>query len=163
VETEVAVPFLTAAQGGSVTLQVDGREIAVKIPAGIEDGKILRLQGQAPGGGNLRLKVRIEPHPYFRREGKDIVLEVPLSLAEAVLGTKVDVPTLDGTRLAVKVPPGASSGARLRLRGRGIAGGDQYIEIKIVVSAPKDDKSRALIEEYAKLNPQSPRTGLPWS
>jgi DnaJ-class molecular chaperone len=160
VETEVSIPFVTAALGGAVTLQVDGRELSVKVPAGVEEGQALRLQGQAPGGGALKLKLRIEPHPYFRREGKNLVLEVPLSLPEAVLGTKVDVPTLDSTRLTVKVPPGASSGTRLRLRGRGIAGGDQYIEIKVVVPAAKDDRSRELIEEFARLNPQDPRAGL---
>jgi DnaJ-class molecular chaperone len=163
VETEVAIPFLTAALGGSVNLALNGRELTVKIPAGSEDGQKLRLQGQAPGGGDLRLVLRIQSHPYFRREGKDLILEVPLSLAEAVLGTKVDVPTLDGTRLSVKVPPGTSSGARLRLRGRGIGGGDQYIEIKVVVPAAQDDRSRQLMEEFARLNPQNPRAGLPWS
>jgi curved DNA-binding protein len=157
VETEVTVPFQTAATGGSVTLSVEGRELAVKIPAGIEEGQTLRLQGQAPGGGNLRLKIRIAPHPYFRREGNNILLDVPLALPEAVLGTSVEVPTLDGTRLSVKVPPGTSSGTRLRLRGRGIKGGDQYIEIKVVVPAAKDERSRQLIEEFARLNPQNPR------
>jgi DnaJ-class molecular chaperone len=107
--------------------------------------------------------VRVQPHPFFRREGKNLILEAPLSFSEAVLGTKLDVPTLDGTRLTVKVPPGTSSHARLRLRGKGIQGGDQYIEIKIVVPAPKDDRSRELIEEFARLNPQNPRAGLPWS
>ncbi len=160
VETEVSIPFLTAANGGKVTLQIDGRELSVTIPAGVEEGQALRLQGQAPGGGDLRLRLRIQPHPYFRREGKNVVLEVPITLSEAVLGTKVEVPTLDGTRLTVKVPPGTSSGARLRLRGRGVAGGDQYIEIKIVVPAAKDDRSRELIEEFARLNLQDPRAGL---
>jgi DnaJ-class molecular chaperone len=163
VESDVAIPFQVAAAGGSVGIQIDGRELSVKIPAGVEEGKVLRLQGQGPGGGDLLLKLRIQPHPYFRREGNDVVLEVPLSLAEAVLGTKVEVPTLDGARLAVKVPPGTSSGARLRLRGKGVNGGDQYIEIKIVVPAPRDDKSRQLIEEFARLHPQEPRAGLPWS
>lgn len=163
VETEVTIPFLTAANGGAVTLQVDGRQLEVKIPAGVEDGKTLRLQGQAPGGGNLLVKLRIQPHPYFRREGKDIVLEVPLSVTEAVLGATVEVPTLDGTRLAVKVPSGRSSGARVRLRGKGIAGGDQYIETKIVVPSTVDERGRQLVEEFAKLNPQNPRAGLPWS
>lgn len=162
-ETEVSVPFQTAATGGSITLSLDGRELSVKIPAGVEEGQLLRLQGQAPGGGDLRLKLRIAPHPYFRREGNHVILEVPLSLAEAVLGATVDVPTLDGTRLAVKVPPGASSGTRLRLRGRGVKGGDQYIEVKVVVPGPKDDRSRQLIEEFARLNPQNPRAGLAWS
>jgi DnaJ-class molecular chaperone len=159
-ETEVSIPFLTAATGGTVTLRIDGRELAVKVPAGVEEGQTLRLTGQAPGGGNLLVKLRIQPHPYFRREGKDVILEAPLSLSEAVLGTKIDVPTLDGSRLSVKVPPGTSSGARLRLRGKGIAGGDQYIEIKIVVPAASDDRSRQLIEEFARLHPQEPRAGL---
>lgn len=162
VESEVTVPFLTAAQGGSVTLQIDNRELAVKIPAGIDEGQSLRLQRQAPGGGDLKLKIHIQPHPYFQREENNIIIEVPISLSEAVLGAKVDVPTLDGTKLSVKVPPGTSSGSRLRLRGRGIKNGDQFIEIKIVVPAPVNDRSRELIEEFAKLNPQNPRANLSW-
>jgi DnaJ-class molecular chaperone len=160
-EHEVTIPFLTAAQGGSIDLNINGQEGSVRIPAGVEDGKVIRVP--APGGGRVRLKLRIEPHPHFRREGKDIILEVPLALPEAVLGTRVDVPTLSGERLTVKVPPGASSGARLRLRGKGIDGGDQYIEVKVVVPAPKDERSRELIEEFARLNPQHPRSGPPWS
>jgi DnaJ-class molecular chaperone len=162
-ESEVSIPFQTAALGGSIDLRINDRELSVKVPAGIEEGKKLRLQGQAPGGGDLWVKIHIQPHPYFRREGNNIILEVPLSLPEAVLGTRVDVPTLDGTRLTVKVPPGTSSGTRLRLRNRGIQGGDQYIEIKVVVPAPANDRSRELIEEFARLNPQNPRAGLPWS
>jgi curved DNA-binding protein len=163
VRHEVTIPFQTAAQGGTVSLQVNNRELDVKIPAGVEDGQTIRLQGQGAGGANLLLKLRIQPHPWFKREANDLILEVPLSLSEAVLGAKVDVPTLDGTRLTVKVPPGTSSGARLRIRGKGIKGGDQYIEIKIVVPAAKDDRSRELIEEFARLNPQSPRANVPWN
>jgi DnaJ-class molecular chaperone len=162
-ETEVSIPFETAALGGSIDLRVGDRELTVKIPAGIEEGKKLRLQGQGPGGGDLAVLIRIQPHPYFRREANNVVLEVPLSLSEAILGTKIDVPTLDGTRLTVKVPPGTSSGARLRLRGKGINGGDQYIEIKVVVPSAPDARSKELIEEFARLNPQNPRAGLPWS
>jgi DnaJ-class molecular chaperone len=163
VESEVNIPFTVAANGGTVNLNIDNHEIAVKIPAGVNDGQALRLQGQGPGGGNIRLILRVQPHPFFKREGNDIILEAPLSLTEAVLGAKIDVPTLDGTRLTVKVPPGTSSGSRLRLRGKGVKGGDQYIEIKVVVPAPKDDKSRQLIEEFGHLNPQNPRTGQGWS
>jgi DnaJ-class molecular chaperone len=159
-EAEVSIPFLTAANGGSVSLRIDSRELDVKIPPGVEDGQTLRLQGQAPSGGNLLVKLRIQPHPYFRREGKDIILTAPVSLTEAVLGARIDMPTLDGSRLTVKVPPGTSSHSRLRLRGKGINGGDQYIEIKIAVPAPKDDRSRELIEEFGRLNPQDPRAGL---
>jgi DnaJ-class molecular chaperone len=162
VEAEVHIPFVTAALGGPVSLRVDGRELEVKIPAGIEDGKKLRLAGQGPGEGDLIVTVRVDPHPYFRREGNDILLEVPLSLPEAVLGAQVDVPTLDNTRLTVRVPPGTSSGARLRLRERGIAGGDQYIVIKVVVPKVEDARSRELIEEFARLHPQQPRADLPW-
>jgi curved DNA-binding protein len=162
VQAEVSIPFLTAALGGSVDVTVDGSNLSIKIPAGVEDGKVLRLAGQAPGGGNLLLKLRVEKHPFFQREGNDVILQVPLSLPEAVLGTKVDVPTLDGTKLTVKVPPGASSGTRLRLRGKGIKGGDQFIEIKVVVPAAKDERSRELIEEFARLNPQSPRDHTGW-
>lgn len=163
VESEMAIPFETAALGGKISLRVDGREIDVKIPPGVEEGQTIRLGGQGPGGVDLHLKLKIQPHRYFRREGNDLILEVPLSLPEAVLGTKIDVPTLDGTKLTVKVPPGTSSGARLRLRGKGIKGGDQFIEIKIAVPSPKDDRSKAIIEEFAKLNPQELRSGLPWN
>lgn len=162
-ESEVTIPFQTAALGGSVSLQVDGKELSVKIPAGIEDGKALRVQGQAPGGGDLRLVIHITPHPYFQREGNNLILTVPLSLSEAVLGAKVDVPTLDGAQLTVKVPAGTSSHSRLRVRGKGIKGGDQYLEFKVIVPAPKDDRSRELIEEFVRLNPQNPRTTAPWS
>ncbi len=159
----VTIPFETAANGGPVDLQVDNREITVKIPPGAEEGQTMRLRGQAPGGGDLLLKLNIEPHRYYQREGNDIILEVPISAAEAILGTKVEVPTLDGSRLNVKVPAGTSSGSRLRLRGKGVKGGDQYIEIKVVAKAPSDERSRELIEEYAKLNENDPRKGLPWS
>ncbi len=148
---------------GTVSLSVDSREINLKVPAGVEEGKKLRLGGQGPGGGDLLVRLKIEPHPYFRREGNNVIVEVPVSVSEAILGAKVDVPTLDGTHLTVKVPPGTSSGARLRLRGKGIAGGDQFIEIKIAVPKPADERSRELIEEFARLNPQDPREHVPWS
>jgi DnaJ-class molecular chaperone len=160
-EAAVTVPFLTAARGGSITLSINGQEGTVKVPAGVEEGQVMRVP--APGGGRVRLKLHVEPHPYFRREGKDVVLEVPLSLPEVVLGTKVEVPTLDGSRVTVKVPAGTSSGTRLRLRGLGIAGGDQYIETKVAVPAPADERSRELIEEFARLNPQDPRSGVGWA
>ncbi len=110
-----------------------------------------------PGGGDLFIKLHIEPHPFFRREGNNVVLEAPLSLTEAVLRRRIDVPTLDGSHLTVKVPPGTSSGSRLRLRGKGISGGDQLIEIKIVVPKVESGRGRELIEEFAGLYPQNPR------
>jgi DnaJ-class molecular chaperone len=122
-----------------------------------------------PSRRNRRPEPEPEPEPsvrvpaYFRRDGKDLILEVPLTLAEAVLGTKVDVPTLEGKRLSVTIRPGTSSGTRLRLRGKGIAGGDQYLEIKVVVPAAADTRSRELIEEFARRTPQrNPRLDTPW-
>jgi curved DNA-binding protein len=160
VEAEVSIPFLTAALGGTVQLSVNGRQLDVKIPAGVEEGKKLRLAGQGPEGTDLLVKLHLEPHPHFRREGNDIILAVPITVAEAVLGARVDVPTIDGTHLTVSIPPGTSSGGRLRLRGKGIAGGDQFIEVKIVVPRPLDARSRELLEEFARLNPQNPREDL---
>lgn len=163
-EHDLSVPFLTAALGGKVTLDIGGRQIDVRIPAGVEEGKSLRLAGQGPGGGDLLLKIRIEKHAFFRREGNDVFLEVPISIPEAVLGAKVDVPLLDATRVTVKIPPGTSSGPRrLRLRGKGINGGDQYIDIKIVVPAAPSDRAKELIEEFGRLETQNPRGDAAWA
>ncbi|MBM4067537.1 MAG: J domain-containing protein [Planctomycetes bacterium] len=162
VSADVSIPFTTAALGGKVSFHVNDKEIEVTIPAGVQEGKSLRVQGQGPGGGDLLLKLHIEPHPYFQREGNNIILEVPLSLSEAVLGAKVDVPTLAGAKLSVTIRPGTASGSRLRLKEQGIKGGDQFIAIKVVVPAPKDERSREIVEEFARLNPQNPRSGPPW-
>ena len=123
VESEVTIPFVTAAIGGKLGLHVDGREIDLTVPAGVEEGKKLRLKGQGPGGADLIVKLHVAPHPYFRREGNNVVLEVPLALTEAVLGTRVDVPTLDGTRLTVKVPPGTSTRQPTAFARQGCRGG----------------------------------------
>ena len=164
--SNVTIPFLAAALGGTVNLRLDDHELAVKIPAGVEEGKILRLQGQGPAGSDLHLRLHIEPHAYFRREGNNVILGVPISLPEAIVGGKIDVPTLDGTVLTVKVPPGTSTGAHLRVRGKGIprdGGGDLFLEFKVMVPANVDDRSREIIAEFAKLNPQNPRSGPPWN
>jgi curved DNA-binding protein len=163
VESEVSIPFLTAARGGALTLDVDGRTIELKVPAGTTDGKKMRLAGQGPGGADLIVKFRVEPHPYFQLEGNDVLLEVPLTLTEATLGTKVDVPTMGGERLTVTVKPGTSGGSRLRLRGYGIDGGHQFLVFKIVAPAVTDERGRELLEELARLYPQNPRVGEPWS
>jgi curved DNA-binding protein len=166
VEQSIEVDFLTAARGGQVQLSIQGpegpRTVSVNIPAGITEAGTLRLRGQGPGGGDLLLRVKIQPHPTFRREGQDLVVDVPVTIAEAVLGTKVDVPTLEGS-VTMTVPPGTSSGQRLRVRGFGLpkpgtsGKGDQYVEVKIVVPKNVDDPSRELIEEFARRNPQKPR------
>jgi DnaJ-class molecular chaperone len=162
VTASVDIPFERAAVGGSVGLNIGDSQIDLKIPAGIKDGQTMRLAGQGPDGADLLLTVHIQPHSDFRREGDDLIVTVPLALGEAVLGGKIDVPTLDGGKLTVTIKPGTSSGTRLRIRGQGIKGGDLYIEAKVVVPAPADTQSRELIEEFVKLNPQHPRSGPPW-
>lgn len=163
VERDITIPFLTAARGGKIDLLVDGHEISVNIPAGAKDGQVLRLKGVLGDGASLKLRLKVEPHPYFRRDGDDLLVDVPVTLAEAVLGGKVDVPMLDGTTVSVNVPPGTSSGAKLRLKRQGIAGGDLYVVVKIVVPKNIDSRSRELIEEFARLNPQDPRADAPWN
>lgn len=163
IDVEARVPFLTAAVGGTIGLHVGDRKIDVKVPAGFEDGKKLRLAGQGEYGEDIMVKVSIDPHAYFRREGKDILIDVPVSIPEAILGGKVSVPTIEGKRVEVKIPPGTSSGGKIRLTGMGIAGGNQYLVIKIVVPKGKTDESTAkLIEEYSQKVTFDPRADSAW-
>lgn len=163
VETGIEVDFLTAAQGGTVDLG----KIKLDIPAGFPDGKKLRVRGQGENGGDLYVVVHIRPHAYFKRDGQNIILDVPLTVSEAALGCKVDVPTLEGT-VTITVPSGTSSGQRLRVRGMGLpasgstAKGDQYCEMKIVIPKTISAKAKQLLEEFAKLEPQEPRSQLGW-
>jgi DnaJ-class molecular chaperone len=172
-EVPVDIDFMTMARGGTVDLRIrrpdDGQSqtISVQVPAGIAEGGKLRVKGQGSGGGDLHLVVHVLPHPYFQRDGQDIVVVAPISVSEAILGGKIDVPTIDGT-ITLKIPPGSSSGKRLRLRERGLptpgqsARGDQYVELKVVVPSSIDERSRELIEEFARRNPQDPRAELGW-
>lgn len=138
------VDFLTAAQGAEKTVSINGKSINVKIPAGIENGQTMRLKGlgqPSPNGGeagDVLITMNVGTHPYFTAEGLNILLELPISMKEAVLGAKVTVPTISG-KVAVNIPPYSTSGEKLRLKGKGIKGkkgqGDEIITLKIV--APK--------------------------
>jgi curved DNA-binding protein len=177
VRHDVEVPFRTAVTGGEVSLRLvrPGRKtetISVKIPAGIEDGKTMRLRGQGEPSpsegpaGDLLITVHIAPHPNFRRDGLDLIARVPVTLAEAALGAKVDVPTPHGT-ITLKVPPGTSSGTRLRAKGQGIIGasgtGDLHAEIMIAIPKQFDDESAELVKRLdARLNQPDPRAELNW-
>lgn len=167
VEQTIAIDFLTAAKGGGrETTILDGNTITVKIPAGIEDGRIMRLRGMGVNGGDLLVTIHVQPHPYFKREQQDLVLEVPLTIGEAILGMKVDVPTLDGT-VSLTIPAGTSSGQRLRIRGQGLpkgdgTRGDQYVQVKIIVPKHLDQAGKELIQEFAKKHPYHPRENLKW-
>ncbi len=166
------VSFLDAARGGETRIVLpDGQGLAVKIPAGTEDGQTLRLRGKGGPGygggpaGDAYITVFIRPHPVFRRDGNDIHVTLPITIAEAVLGGKVTTPTIDGP-VGLTIPAGASSGRVLRLRGRGVghgkgkSKGDQLVELKIVTPPDIDDALRAALAAHLKSHPYDPRTDL---
>jgi curved DNA-binding protein len=177
VRHEVQIPLRTAVTGGEVSLRVHREanapeQLTVKIPPGIDDGQTIRLRGQgAPsrsGGpaGDLLVTVRIAPHPSFRRDGLDLIVKVPVTVAEAALGAKVDIPTPHGT-ITMKVPPGTSSGARLRAKGQGVhkrdgQPGDLYAELQIVLPKHLDEASQELFRQLAERLPADPRAELSW-
>jgi len=176
-EHELHIPFNTSITGGQAQLSVrraGGKveAITVKIPAGIEDGEKMRLRGQgepSPSGGppgDLMITVRVAAHPYFCRRGKDLELAVPVTLAEAALGAKIDVPTPQG-EISLKVPAGTSSGKRLRLKGLGVPAadgsrGDLYAEIQIVIPESLDEESLELVRRFDKRRVLQPRADLKW-
>lgn len=171
---ESTVPFQIAAVGGNhgLQLQRDGEteRLNVRIPAGVNDGDVIRLAGQGNPGrhggpaGDLRLTVRVAAHPWFKREGNNLLLEVPVTPSEAALGARVDVPTLSEGRVTLTIPAGTSGGAKLRLREKGVVDrksgkpGDQIVVVKIVVPKELDDETRRLYEQLAA-SQSSPRDG----
>lgn len=173
IETTMTIPLRTAIRGGSMAIGgPSGELLTITIPAGVKEGAKLRLAGKGQpsplGGppGDLLIQIQTESDPVFTRDGTDISVELPISVSEAVLGAAVDVPSLDGP-VSVTIPPGASSGQKLRLKGKGGpkpegGNGDQYVQIKVVVPKNVDAESRKLIEEFAKRNPQEPRANLHW-
>jgi DnaJ-class molecular chaperone len=159
----VELPFAEAALGTKRKVRGgNGNPIEVAIPAGVETGgrlRIARQGGAAPGAsghpGDLYLEITVTPHPYLLREGDDVLLDVPITIAEAMVGARVHVPTLDGL-VWVNVPPGSSTGRKLRLKGKGIANsdggrGDQYCRVHVVVPAieESDEESRRLLTELS--------------
>jgi curved DNA-binding protein len=169
-EAPLEVTLEEAARGGKRRISLaDGRDFEVQIPPGVRDGQKIRLAGQggegASGGpaGDLYLRVRIKPHRRFRREGDDLVVEIPVAPWEAALGATVPVPTLDGSA-KVKVPAGSSSNRRLRLKGEGMPTpggrkGDLYASVRIVVPKKLEKRERELFEELAAVSRFDPRRG----
>lgn len=155
--------------------------IDVRIPAGVANGGRVRVPGKGNAGtmgapaGDLYLRVVVHPHDIFERKGNDIYVKLPVTVAEATLGAKVEVPTIDGTlpdgrptagRAQVRIPPGTSSGKTLRLREKGVpsarngARGDEYVEIQVVVPRPTDERVRNLMKELETVAPEDPRKDL---
>ncbi|MEK6644906.1 MAG: J domain-containing protein [Planctomycetota bacterium] len=174
VEHEVSLSFEQAVHGTTLDVEIstgrNSHRIAVRVPPGVRDGQTIRVRGKGESGGrgaagDLHVVCRVKPHAYFRREGDDVYLDVPVTLSEAALGAKVDLPTLDGVR-TVTIPAGAPSGAKLRLTGLGIANpkdgrrGDHYAIIKIVPPTKPTAEQRTLLEKLAQLETNSPRDGL---
>jgi molecular chaperone DnaJ len=156
--------------GEGVVPRVETVEFRIK--AGTRDGQRIRLQGKGNAGlnggaaGDLYVIMRTAPHPVFARVGDDIYITVPVTVPEASLGAKVDVPTIDG-RAHLKIPPGTQNGQKLRMRERGVenaqrAGqrGDQIVTVEVVVPHLQDERSREIMRELAKLNAQDPRVSL---
>lgn len=158
VRISAEVPFLVAVKGGTQRVHLpSGRDIDMRVPVGTESGTQLRLPHQghiAPNGeaGDAIVTVAVEEHPLFRREGNDILAELPVDLHQAVLGDRVTVPTIDGP-VTMRIPPGSNTGTRLRLRGKGvparrqIPAGDQYVTLRIVLSDPNDPQLTRFLNE----------------
>jgi molecular chaperone DnaJ len=145
--------------------------IEVRIPPGVTSGARLRVAGKGNAGtmgapaGDLYLRVEVRPHPFFERRGNDLYTRVPVTVSEATLGAKIEVPTIDGRSL-VRIPPGTNCGSTLRLREKGVPNartgtrGDQYVEIQVVVPKPTDERVRRLMKELEAVEPSDPRKDL---
>ena len=176
VEVEVEIPFQIAVEGGKYELNLDrgGQQenLSVKIPAGVDAGSLVRLAGQGhPGAnsgpaGDLLVRIRVAGHPWFRREGNNLLVDVPVTITEAALGAKVEAPTLSEGTVVLTIPPGTSSGAKLRLKGKGVLDrstkerGDLFVVIKIVVPRKPGERATQLLRELAEVEPYDPRGGL---
>lgn len=175
IQADITVPFVEAVRGGEVTFTVqrDGapETITVKIPPGTEEGKKLRLRGKGPANpfgksSDLILTVRIAPHSHFKRSGSNLELRLPITLAEAVHGGKIDVPTPQGV-VALKVPPMSSSGKKLRIAGRGVpmrdgTAGDLIVELQIKLPPTLSETAKKALANSDSYYTESPREGIHW-
>jgi molecular chaperone DnaJ len=166
-----AAPVSSCGRCGGRRVVQAHEELDVRIPAGVDDGSVIRLRGKGPAQadgsgtgvrvGDLLLRIKVRPHQRFRREDQDIVLELPITVEEAILGATVEVPTVDG-HARVRIPPGTSSGQRFRLRGKGArrvgeeARGDQYVRVEIVVPKEVDQRTAELVRELGRRAPVKP-------
>jgi DnaJ-class molecular chaperone len=171
IAVSVAVPLATIAHGGSMRVALPtGKSLDAAVPAGIEEGKSIRLRGQGhPGGrsgspGDVIVTIRYAAHPLFKVEGRDLRLELPVTLYEAILGARVRAPTLGG-EVEVSIAPGANAGRVLRLRGKGLPGGaeqaagDLLATLRIVLPNEPDAELTALMQKMRDQKPYQPRSG----
>jgi molecular chaperone DnaJ len=158
----------TCGGSGSAAFQ---ETITIRIPPGVANGYRMRVPGKGNAGkaggppGDLYLIISVRPHKFFRREGNDIVCSVPITVTEAALGTKIEVPSIDGKTL-LRIPPGTQSGQKFRLRGKGAPSvrgelrGNQIVEVRVIVPKVADERSKEILRELARLNPEDPRSSL---
>jgi len=160
------IDFQTSILGGEkeITLPT-GSKLRVKIPGGIREGQKLRLAGKGDPGaggapGDVYVEIKITPSPFFRRVGNDLEVDLPLSLSESILGAEIRVPTVDG-HVMVKIPKGLSSGARIRIKGKGIPSGggrgDQYVIVKIVMPPSIDKELEDNVRAWSEKHKYDPR------
>ena len=168
----LTIDFLEAVNGAKKRITLpEGASLDVTIPPGLHDGPILRLRGKGGselGGGppgDALVEVHVAPHPFFRRRGRDIHLDLPVTLAEAVLGAKIAVPTVSGP-VTMSVPPHSDTGKALRLRGRGVPAhgrepaGDQYVTLKMTIGPDQDAELEAFLKDWAPKHPYDPRAAM---
>jgi len=163
---QMTVDFIDAARGAKkrVTLP-NANTIEVNIPPGLRDGQSLRLRGKGePGIGNAPagdayITVEVRPHPFFTREGNDIYLDLPITLNEALSGAQVSVPTITGP-VSLKIPAGANNGNTLRMKGKGIAGGNQFVRLRIALPDSADRELQEMIAQWEARRPYNPRAKL---
>lgn len=171
VEASTSLTFRQAVEGDTVTLRrEDGSTVTTRVPAGVRDGQKIRLRGKGnpgPGGnGDLILEVSVEPHPLFGRDGDNLTVTVPVTFAEAALGSQVSVPTFDGAAVTVKLPAGTPSGRTLRVKGKGVrrkdgTSGDLLVQVSVAVPQKLDDAAREAVEALAAATAdEDPRANL---
>jgi molecular chaperone DnaJ len=168
--TSVSINFIDSIQGTTTKLDVNGKPTTVKIPAGIEDGQKIKLAGSgqpSPNGGpggDLLITVRVRKHPVFTRDGLNVRVEVPVTFVEAALGATIEVPTLGGPPVKLKVSPGTPSGRTLRVKGRGVqkpTPGDLLATIVVAVPSRLDEKAKKALLAFSETQPdESPRDDL---
>ena len=179
IEYHLNIDYPQALSGTTTTLRLEkmgsrggeGSEtITVKIPPGVREGSRIRVRGkggQGPEPGDLYIVTHLAPHRYFRHEGDDLYVDVPIGIAEAALGCQLDVPTLEGLS-TVKVPPGTGSSKKLRLRGKGLGGGsgsprgDLYVVLQVVPPPSLSPRGTELLKEFEKAEKFNPRANVPW-
>lgn len=171
ITASTTLDFETAAQGKTVTLDTPNGPVKMRIPAGVSDGQKIRAAGKgqkSPNGGpagDLLLKVSVRPHPVFERDGLNLKLKLPVTFTEAALGATVEVPTLGGSSVKLKVQPGTPSGRVLRVKGRGVNSskgtGDLLAEVQVVVPSHMSDEAKEALAAFRDLEPEdNPREDL---